>query len=100
MNTTHHTPEPKPRPVSLAVAEDGFTLVSPSGATVATMANYWGWSIDRATIVRCVNAHDDLLAALRRMVVEFEKRSAAETTCHEKNAYGFALDAIAKAEGR
>ena len=46
-------------------------------------------------ILRCVNSHDDLLAACKRLL-----RSFHPITHHDSEDYKFARAAIAKAEGR
>jgi hypothetical protein len=52
---------------------------------------------DAAYIVRCVNAHDDLVAALQEMIIQFNDISGANQKIGEKIALSNARAALAKA---
>jgi hypothetical protein len=52
---------------------------------------------DAAHIVRCVNSHDDLVAALQEMIIQFNDISGANQKIGEKIALSNARAALAKA---
>lgn len=92
MSTSQRPPEHSPLPWTARESSDsfwGWIVDSPKTCAVATAT----CQIDAEHIVRCVNVHDELVAALRGMVDWFELR-------REKAPLDDARIALAKAEAQ
>lgn len=92
-NNAEHTPTPW--------TYDGYYIVSPVNGDVAqTLRNRPNGHVDAAHIVKCVNAHDELVAALKAFTKAEE--SFREATQHQSvddwldDAYEQAIAILAK----